>query len=141
MTRPATELAHLNACDRDSFIAALGGIFENAPWVAERAFSVRPFATVAALHDGMTRTVAAAAEAEQLDLIRGHPELGSRVARAGAMTELSRQEQGSLGLDGLSEDEFALIGFRQALAVIDEIDRADRRRLVRAQGPAQFVPA
>jgi len=107
MTRPATELAHLNACDRDSFIAALGGIFENAPWVAERAFSVRPFATVAALHDGMTRTVAAAAEAEQLDLIRGHPELGSRVARAGAMTELSRQEQGSLGLDGLSEDEFA----------------------------------
>ena len=49
MTRPATELASLNACDRDSFVAALGGVFENAPWVAERAFAARPFATVADL--------------------------------------------------------------------------------------------
>ena len=51
--------------------------------------------------------VAAAGEAEQLALIRGHPELGGKVALAGAMTAESRQEQGSLGLDRLSEAEFA----------------------------------
>ena len=42
-------LDELNAADRDAFVAALGGVFENAPWVAERAFAKRPFATVADL--------------------------------------------------------------------------------------------
>jgi 2-oxo-4-hydroxy-4-carboxy-5-ureidoimidazoline decarboxylase len=107
MTRPATELASLNACDRDSFVAVLGGVFENAPWLAERAFAARPFATVADLDAAMMQAMASAAEAVQIGLIRGHPELGSRVARAGAMTEQSRLEQGSLGLDRLSEDELA----------------------------------
>ena len=100
-------LDELNALDRHSFVSALGRIFENAPWVAERAFAERPFATVADLHRAMTQAVAGVAEAEQLGLIRGHPELGSKVARAGTMTEESRREQGSLGLDRLSQAEFA----------------------------------
>ena len=40
-------------------------------------------------------------------LIRGHPELAGKVARAGTMTAESRSEQGSLGLDKLSDAEFA----------------------------------
>jgi len=100
-------LDDLNAADRAAFVAALAGIFEHGSWVAERASSARPFATVADLYDAMVEAVAAAGEAEQLALIRGHPELGSKVARAGAMTAQSRREQGSLGLDRLSEEEFA----------------------------------
>jgi len=107
MTRPATELANLNTCDRASFVAALGGIFENAPWVAEGAFAMRPFATVADLHAAMMRAMVTAGETERLALIRGHPELASKVASAGAMTAESRREQGSLGLDRLSEGELA----------------------------------
>src|SRR6476661_5631953 len=103
MVQASTELAALNAADRDAFVAALGGIFEHAPWVAERAFALRPFATVADLH----RALMAAGEEEQLAFIRGHPELGGKVARAGAMTAESRREQGSLGLDRLSDKEFA----------------------------------
>ena len=37
MVQASTELAALNAADGGAFVAALGGIFENAPWVAERA--------------------------------------------------------------------------------------------------------
>jgi 2-oxo-4-hydroxy-4-carboxy-5-ureidoimidazoline decarboxylase len=107
MLRPAPDLATLNTCDRDDFVAALGGIFEKAPWVAERAFATRPFATVADLHAAMIRAMANAGEPERLALIRGHPELASKVARVGAMTAVSRREQGSLGLDRLSEGEFA----------------------------------
>ena len=107
MVQASTELAALNAADRDAFVAALGGVFENAPWVAERACAMRPFATVADLHRALMAAVTAAGEAEQLAFIRGHPELGGKVARAGAMTAESRQEQGSLGLDRLSEAEFA----------------------------------
>jgi 2-oxo-4-hydroxy-4-carboxy-5-ureidoimidazoline decarboxylase len=107
MARSGAHLERLNTGDRDAFVGALGGIFENAPWVAERAFAARPFATVADLHGAMMQAVATASEAEQLGLIRGHPELGSKVARTGAMTAQSRREQGSLGLDRLSEAEFA----------------------------------
>src|ERR1700674_2776642 len=106
MVQASIELAALNAADRGAFVAALGGIFENAPWVAERACAMRPFATVADLHRALMAAVATAAESEQLAFMRGHPELGGKVARAGAMTAESRQEQGSLGLDRLSEAEF-----------------------------------
>jgi 2-oxo-4-hydroxy-4-carboxy-5-ureidoimidazoline decarboxylase len=106
MVQASTELAALNAADRDGFVAALGGVFENAPWVARQAHVTRPFATVADLHRALMAAVAAAGDAEQLAFMRGHPELGSRTARAGAMTAESRQEQGGLGLDRLSEAEF-----------------------------------
>src|SRR5438552_3743402 len=106
MVEASTELGRLNAADRDTFVAALGGVFENAPWVAQLAHAMRPFATVADLHRALMAAVAGAGEAEQMAFIRGHPELGGKVARAGAMTAESRQEQGSLGLDRLSEEEF-----------------------------------
>jgi 2-oxo-4-hydroxy-4-carboxy-5-ureidoimidazoline decarboxylase len=106
MVQASTELAALNAADRDAFGAALDGIFEHAPWVAEQACTLRPFATVAELHCALMAAVAGAGEVEQLAFVRGHPELGGKVARAGAMTAESRQEQGSLGLDRLSEAEF-----------------------------------
>jgi 2-oxo-4-hydroxy-4-carboxy-5-ureidoimidazoline decarboxylase len=95
----------LNAAPRHAFVAALGDIFEHAPWVAEAAFAARPFATVAALHDAMTAAVRAAPRERQLAFVRGHPELGSKVARA-SLTAASRAEQGSLGLDRLSHAEF-----------------------------------
>jgi 2-oxo-4-hydroxy-4-carboxy-5-ureidoimidazoline decarboxylase len=106
MVQASTELAALNAADRDAFVAALSSIFENAPWVAERVSGLRPFATVADLHAALMAAVAGAGEAQQTAFIRGHPELGGKVARAGVMTAESRQEQGSLGLDRLNEAEF-----------------------------------
>lgn len=83
-------LADLNASDRAAFVAAIGDIFEHGPWVAERAHAARPFATVTALHDAMMQAVRAAPRAEQLAFLRGHPELGGKIARAGAMTADSR---------------------------------------------------
>jgi 2-oxo-4-hydroxy-4-carboxy-5-ureidoimidazoline decarboxylase len=103
----ALSLADLNASDRETFIAALGDIFEHAPWIAGGAYAKRPFTSVSALHDAMMDVVQAAPRAEQLSFLRGHPELGGKVARAGAMTADSRAEQGGLGLDRLSDDAFA----------------------------------
>lgn len=100
-------LDQLNASDRAAFVAAVGDIFEHGPWVAERAFAARPFATVAQLHDAMMQVVRSAPRAEQVAFLRGHPELGGKVARAGAMTADSIAEQGGLGLDRLSDEEFA----------------------------------
>jgi 2-oxo-4-hydroxy-4-carboxy-5-ureidoimidazoline decarboxylase len=97
----------LNAADPAAFAQALDGIFEHAPWVAERAAARRPFATVAALHEALTDAVAEAPEERRLTFLRGHPELGGKVARAGAMTAESIAEQGGLGLDRLGDEDFA----------------------------------
>ena len=102
-----TTLDRLNTSDRAAFVAAIGDIFEHASWVAERAYAARPFATVAALHEAMMQVVRAAPYADQLAFLRGHPELGGKVARAGAMTGDSKAEQGGLGLDRLSDEDFA----------------------------------
>lgn len=98
-------LDHLNACDAATFAAALGDVFEHAPWVAEAAVTKRPFATVAALHDAMMAAVCGAPADQQLAFIRAHPELGSKVQRV-EWTADSQAEQGSLGLDRLSDSEF-----------------------------------
>ena len=100
-------LHQLNAADATAFVAALGDIFEHGSWVAERAFAARPFATVVALHDAMMAVLRATPQPEQIAFLRGHPELGGKVARAGAMTAESVAEQGGLGLNRLSEEEFA----------------------------------
>jgi 2-oxo-4-hydroxy-4-carboxy-5-ureidoimidazoline decarboxylase len=100
-------LAQLNTADRPAFVAALGEIFEHGSWIAERAHAARPFATVAALHEAMMQVVRDAPRAEQIAFLRGHPELGGKVARAGAMTADSIAEQGGLGLNRLNDENFA----------------------------------
>jgi 2-oxo-4-hydroxy-4-carboxy-5-ureidoimidazoline decarboxylase len=100
-------LAKLNAADEAGFMAALGDVYEHAPWVAQAALKQRPFVTLAALHAAMMDAVRAAPPEQRLTLIKGHPDLAGKAARAGTMTVESKAEQASAGLDRLSETEFA----------------------------------
>jgi 2-oxo-4-hydroxy-4-carboxy-5-ureidoimidazoline decarboxylase len=104
MTR--VSLAELNAADRTGFVAVLGDIYEQAPWVAQAAFDRRPFVTMQALHEAMMAAVRAAPAEQQLALIDGHPDLAGKAARQGSMSADSTAEQASAGLDRLSQDEF-----------------------------------
>ncbi len=100
-------LAALNRMNREAFARALGGVFEHSPWVAEQAWRRAPFASVAALHAAMADAVRAASIQRQLALIRAHPDLAGKAARAGRMTAPSIAEQSSVGLDRLSDAEYA----------------------------------
>jgi len=100
-------LETLNRVPESDFVRSLGGIYEQSPWVAERSFAKRPFATVADLADAMAAAVAAASPEEKLALVRAHPDLAGKAARAGALTDASKAEQGALGLDRLSDEEYA----------------------------------
>jgi len=100
-------LADLNAADDAGFMAALDDVYEHAPWVAQAASRQRPFVTLTALHNAMMAAVRAAPADQQVALIKGHPDLAGKAARAGAMTVDSKAEQASAGLDRLSETEFA----------------------------------
>jgi len=99
-------LDSLNTAMPESFVEAIGDIFENAPWIAARASAGRPFASVTALHAAMMEAARMAPLETQLTFLRGHPELAGAMARVGAMTADSIAEQGSLGLDRLSGAEF-----------------------------------
>jgi 2-oxo-4-hydroxy-4-carboxy-5-ureidoimidazoline decarboxylase len=99
------QIRELNALDRDSFIIALGWVFENSPWVAARVWARRPFQNVENLHSAMIAEVESASEAEQLALLRSHPDLGTR-ARIG---HASSAEQAGAGLDCLTAEEFELL--------------------------------
>jgi len=107
MTAATHRLTDLNAMPEAAFVAALGAVFEHAPWVAAGAAARRPFATVQALADAMRATVEAAPEAARHALLAGHPELAGAAARAGAMAAASVAEQAAAGLSRLSEAEHA----------------------------------
>jgi OHCU decarboxylase len=98
-------LATLNGLDGAGFTRLLGEVFEHSPWVAERAWAQRPFASIDALHAAMLATVREGGVDEQLGLIRAHPELAGREAAAGTLTADSTSEQGRLGFTALSRAE------------------------------------
>ncbi len=100
-------LAELNACSTAEFVTTLANIFEYSPWIAETAAASRPFAGVTQLFAAMTRAVSEAAPGQRLALIKAHPDLADKTKRGDLLTEESSAEQNSLGLDRLSEAEYA----------------------------------
>ena len=99
----AEELSRL---DQSSFISVLGDIFEYSPWVAEGAWSFRPFADADALHSRMVEVVRNASRRAQYDLICAHPDLAGKAAIADEITDASKREQAGSGLGSLTPDEF-----------------------------------
>jgi N-carbamoyl-L-amino-acid hydrolase len=103
-------LDQLNAAGtREAFAALLDGTYEHSPWVAERAFDARPFASLAALKLALVQGVRDAGRDAQLKLIRAHPELAGKAMVARTLTAESTHEQGKAGLTECTPDEFALI--------------------------------
>ena len=96
--------------DRADFLARFGGIFEHSPFIAERALDAGAVAlplTAAGVHAALTEAFRKASAAEQLGVLRAHPDLAGKLAIAGGLTEDSRNEQAGAGLDRLSPAEHA----------------------------------
>ncbi len=91
-------LGELNVLGRDRFVSVLSRIFEQSPWVAERAWQHRPFTGLDHLHAAMVTEVESAGHAAQLRLLQAHPDLGARVE----LSALSAAEQCGAGLDRLT---------------------------------------
>jgi N-carbamoyl-L-amino-acid hydrolase len=102
-------LQHLNTLDQVGFTALLGGIYEHSPWIAEQAWSSRPFHSLAQLKCALVQVVPKAPTETQLALIRAHPELAGLAMVANTMTAESTSEQSGAGLSHCTPQEFALI--------------------------------
>jgi OHCU decarboxylase len=95
-------LADLNALPRDAFVDAVGWVFEDSPWIAERVWPGRPFASLQALHETMTAVMFAASADRQLVVLRAHPDLGAKLKMSAASTG----EQAGAGLNQLPPDVY-----------------------------------
>jgi len=120
------KLSDVNALSATEFVTAFGDIAEHSPWVAQGALKSphRPVGTFSHLQgqtgEGGRRSdegsfatredlihrfigaVLSAPEAQQLSLLRAHPDLATR---AKLTTDSTREQQGA-GLDTLSASEF-----------------------------------
>lgn len=94
-------LKQLNQMNKEDFIDTIGTVFEHSPWIAEKTWYDRPFSSVTELHEVMIDIVKGANMKEKMDLLKAHPELGTRQK----MTEESVEEQKGAGLDQLSDNE------------------------------------
>ena len=89
------------------FIMRYGGIYENSPWVAEKAAPlVDGSADIDVIARVMVDCVDNASRERQLALICAHPDLAGKAAVAGELTDDSRSEQASAGLDQCSPEEY-----------------------------------
>jgi OHCU decarboxylase len=96
----------INELDRAAFVERFGPLFEHSPWVAEDAWTDRPFADQDELFEALRAAMYAASQERQLALIRAHPDLAGKAAIEGTLTSSSKHEQASAGLDRLTPDEY-----------------------------------
>ncbi len=101
-------IADINQLSQAEFVACLGFVFEQTPEIMAEAWAQRPFRDRAQLHQVCAAIVVGMSTPSQLQLIRAHPDLGSRLAMAAA----SVKEQSGAGLDRLTPSEYAQ--FQQA---------------------------
>ena len=144
-------VAELNEVDSEIFVDTLGEIYETSPWVAERASEARPFDSVDEIQETMKRVVRSATREKKLELLRAHPDLGERTE----MTDASKKEQASAGLDQLSEEQYEAFqrlneqyrekfGFPFIMAVKNEsteVIREAMERRVEQSNSAEFQTA
>lgn len=102
-------LNQINRLDAAGFVETLGAIYEHSPWVAERVYSQRAFASIGALADSMAAAVKNSTHQQRLTLIRNHPQLAGKEAAEGTLTDDSTREQKGAGLDQCSAEELATL--------------------------------
>jgi OHCU decarboxylase len=95
-------IEEINHFGQKEFTEAVGWVFEHSPWVAERAWHHRPFASRDHLSQRMNGVVATASMEERLALLRAHPDLGTRAK----ISASSAAEQAGVGLDRLTSGEY-----------------------------------
>ena len=98
------KLTELNQMTQQEFTEVLGDIWEHTPEIAANCSLNRPFSNVDTLYNSMVEVLEEMGEAEQLALIKAHPDLGSKAK----MAKASVKEQAGVGLDKLNPEEYNL---------------------------------
>lgn len=105
MTTSTVELEALNQMNVEAFTRMLEGVFEHSRWIPMQAHAQKPFNNVEHLHSVMVDISNAASVEAQLRLLCAHPQLAGKEAERGKLTQSSEDEQASVGMNALNQDE------------------------------------
>tara|TARA_B110000879_G_scaffold70610_1_gene98635 strand:+ start:1234 stop:1755 length:522 start_codon:yes stop_codon:yes gene_type:complete len=94
--------------NKDKIIDILGSVYEHSSWVPERliSFDIKIIKNSDELFIKMKSIVECASDKEKLKLLCAHPELGNKLQKLNNLTDFSKLEQKSAGLDQCSDKEF-----------------------------------
>ena len=95
----------INKLPESEFIKVFANIFENARWIAEELYKLKPFEDFNELSSKMMNIFEVSEREKKLKILNDHPDLGNK-AKISSLTPDSLKEQKNSGLDQCTEDEF-----------------------------------
>ena len=97
--------------NKDKIIDILGSVYEHSSWVPERliSFDIKIIKNSDELFIKMKSIVECASNKEKLKLLCAHPELGNKLQKLNNLTDFSKLEQKSAGLDQCLDEEFEIL--------------------------------
>jgi xanthine permease len=121
-------LDQVNHMSKEGFVERFGTLFQDGSWIAEEAYSERPFHNLYELRRAFQEALFEAPPERQIELLRSYPDLGRMVGRDRAVAEFgispeeyqalsaasvgrvlspeSLRDQSSAGLDRLSPHQY-----------------------------------
>lgn len=103
------DIAHVNRLSQEDFIQQFGNVVENSTLCAAAISEHRPFHSLNDLYRNLCEFIDALPSNGRAAILRCHPDLAGRLAKANALTNESTQEQATAGLSSLTEEELHLI--------------------------------
>lgn len=100
-----TDISNLS---RAEFVACFGGIYEHSAWIAETVYDQNKHLNAKfanQLASVMREIVDGAPTEAHLKLLRIHPELAGKLAATNSLTNESKAEQASAGLNNCTSEE------------------------------------
>ena len=95
----------INNLSKTEFTEVFGNVFENASWIAEKLYDLKPFNDFQELSKKMLNIFEDSDKDSKLRILNSHPDLADKT-KIGLLTVDSNKEQNSAGLDQCSEKEF-----------------------------------
>ena len=92
----------INKMTKSEFVLVFGNVFEKTIWIAERTYTLKPFENYEELNSKILEVYENSTKEKHLEIFNSHPNLA--VERV--LTEDSKKEQNSSGLDQCSGEEF-----------------------------------
>jgi len=95
----------INKLPKSEFIKVFGNIFENTSWIAQKLYNKKPFKDFQDLSSKMIDIFENTSKKNQKEILCAHPDLANKT-KIRFLTQESKKEQNSAGLDQCTEEEF-----------------------------------
>jgi len=95
----------INKLSESEFTKVFANIFENASWIANKLYNLKPFTSFEELSSKMINIFESSSKEKKLEILNAHPDLADKT-KISSLTPDSKKEQNNAGLDQCTEDEF-----------------------------------